>query len=232
MTGRDWHPGPQHEVKDKKQKRKSTKKAAQSKVVATPIGDLGDTEAPDAANGPIDIPQANVASKQPEDLVPAQDNRPPAAEAAAEPAAEASLPMADNGDAAAPQAEADALPSGTEVQPKRKKKKRSKKRQRESEDHAVAAQPQPNDDSQASLKPTKKKHKSVKVGLCSGDPGCRHTFECCTYIIAVHSDPQAHMPTHVTSSSSSFDIAILLPVEGRFEVTADRPKQLATKPEM
>lgn len=136
--------------------------------------DLGDTEAPDAANGPIDVPQAKAVAKQPKSSVPAQDNRPPA-EPDAEPAAEAPLPMADNADACV-NVEADALPSGTEVEPERKKKKkrRRKKRQRESEDHAIASQPQSSDDSQASLAPTKKKHKTCKVGLYSGVPGSKH----------------------------------------------------------
>lgn len=133
---------------------------------------MDDAKALDAASGPIDAPQAKVAGKQPKGSVPAQDNRLPA-----EPAAEASLPVGDSGDAVAAAAGAHALPTGTRVEPERKnKKKKMKKRQRESEDHAVAAQPQSNDDSQLTLKPTRKKHKSVQVRVCSGVPGSKHTL--------------------------------------------------------
>lgn len=177
------HAGPQHEVQDKKQKKRSTKKAAQSKVVTYPSGeeaDLGNAEAPDTANGPMDVPQAQMAGKQPESSVPGQDNRPPAepgAGAAAEPAADLAATSALADYAATGDADSGVLPTGTEVEPTRKnsKKRKSEKRQQKSEDH-VASQRQANDESQISLEPTRKKQKSGKVGACSGIPGSKHTL--------------------------------------------------------
>ena len=110
-----------------------------------------------ASNAANDPDGAKPAGKQLESSAPSEANGP-----GGEPAAHTSLPA---GDAAAEDAQADALPISTEIEAnqKNKKKQKQKKRQQESNGFAAASQPPSNDQSQSPVKPRKKKHKSGKV---------------------------------------------------------------------
>lgn len=152
-----WHAEAQ--PKDKQKEKRHASKAVKCKAVA----DVNSAGA-DAATDLADQSQAEAAGEQLAGSMPAEANGPPAAEAAAQ----AAVPMADDGDAAAQsETEAHALPTGTEA-----KRKKRKKKKLEDEANAAASHVEPAGEAQsADVALGSFKKKSSKVWPSKGCPG-------------------------------------------------------------
>lgn len=127
-------------------------------IIASKGKAVADAEADPAVDQSADLPKLAVSAQQAQVPHPAQPDGPSAAELAAEPAAEASLPMADTGDAAAQDGEAHALPSDPQAKEKKRKRQES-----DNPGSACEAEPAAACGAQAGSSKKKKKKKSSKV---------------------------------------------------------------------
>lgn len=165
-----WHAEAQPKDKKKKvsKKKKKEKRHASKACKRKAVADV-DSAGANAGDMPADYSQAEAVGEQLVGSLPAEAEVPaakPAADLAAEPLAEASLPVADDGDAAPKQAEADALPTSTQA---RKMKRKLLKKKQEDECPATASNVEPAGDAQsAAVALGSSKKKSSQVWPCPG----------------------------------------------------------------